>query len=243
MFQQDHFLFYSEKISDTHVALDEEEANHAFTVLRFTAGGIIAVTDGRGSLYSCVIEECTRRTCTARIVKKFYQPVPKPAMRFFVGLPEKDAFEELLLGLVPLGVVTIIPLVCRYCQKKWWDKLWDKQQDRYLKKMIVAAKQSWNAWVPELKKPRPFSEALSFIEGCCIVADEKGSTFNTLSPGSVPDTMSCFIGPPGGFSQEELSALKQRDSILIKLSGYRLRTELAAAILAGNIIQKFVIPE
>jgi 16S rRNA (uracil1498-N3)-methyltransferase len=109
--------------------------------------------------------------------------------------------------------------------------------------MIVAAKQSWNAWIPELKKPHEFSKALPLIEGCCIVADEKGKPFNTLSLASVPDTISCFIGPPGGFSEEELAILQQHDTILITLAKYRLRTELAAAILAGNILQKFVIPE
>jgi RsmE family RNA methyltransferase len=109
--------------------------------------------------------------------------------------------------------------------------------------MIIAAKQSWNTWIPELNKPEPFSEIISSINGFAIVADQNGTPFEALAlPINPPlEKISCCIGPPGGFSDEELSEMKTRNFVSLNLSPYRLRTELAATILAGAILQKCVL--
>ncbi len=237
----DHFLFFSTDISGEVLTLDPEESRHACSVLRVRAGDRIFVTDGTGHIYVCSIEQLDKRATQTKILEKKAQEPPKPAMQFFVGLPEKDAFEKVLTGLIPLGVMHITPVICNFCQKKWWKKNWEKQADRFRKKMIAAAKQSWNAWLPVLNKPATFEEARRSAQGLLFVADDQGETLDKYTSNNSCDSsnIACFIGPPGGFSAEELTMLKDRGVNPIKLSENRLRTELAAAILAGNVVQKF----
>ena len=237
----DHFLFFSTDVSEGIMRLDKEETRHAHSVLRLQKGDTIFVTNGTGRIFSCTIEYIGKESCVTRIIKEKVQELPKPAMHFFIGLTEKDSFEAALLGLVPLGVMHITPLECEYCQKKWWINKWEKHAQRFRNKMIAAAKQSWNAWLPALNKPVELDKALYMAKGLVFVADMHGETLDkSLDKLTLQDTVSCFIGPPEGFSAEELDGLKNHSASLIKLSDKRLRTELAATVLAGNIVQKFI---
>jgi 16S rRNA (uracil1498-N3)-methyltransferase len=234
----DHFLFFTDRVSGDALMLDTEEAYHASMVLRIQRGAKIFVTDGKGAIYFCAVEHIDSQQCTAGILEKRVQEPPKPAMHFFIGVPEKEAFENTFSGLVPLGVLHITPVVCRYCQKPWWRKQWEKHARRFTRKIISAAKQSWNAWLPVLHTPVSFETALAGAGDTLLVADDRGKPLGSFSKEVLPDRpLSCFTGPPGGFSIEEREMLLRKNAHFIKLSGQRLRTELAAAILAGNLVQ------
>jgi 16S rRNA (uracil1498-N3)-methyltransferase len=237
----DHFLFFSSEISNETLSLDTEQTRHAHTVLRIEQGDHIFVTDGKGAIYFCAVELIDTHTCTTHILERKIQEPPIPAMHFFIGLPEKDAFEAAIEGLVPLGVMHIIPMECQYCQKKWWTKQWERHVERFQKKIIAAVKQSWNAWMPVVLEPVSFAKALDMVSTHLVVADEQGVTLDQFSSRQHSDAViSCFVGPPGGFSPQERDALQRKNSYSVKLSGHRLRTELAATILAGNIVQTFM---
>ena len=237
----DHFLFFSTDVSEGSINLDKEETRHAYSVLRLQKEDTIFITDGKGRIYSCEIDHIEKESCKAKILTEKVQELPKPAMHFFIGLTEKEPFEAAIMGLVPLGVMHITPLECENCQKKWWMKKWEKHADRFRNKMIAAAKQSWNAWLPTLNKPIEFSMALTIMQGPIFVADMFGETLEkSLEKLTLQHTISCFIGPPEGLSSEELNALKQSGARLVKLTDRRLRTELAATVFAGNIVQKFI---
>lgn len=235
----DHFLFFSESVLDDYLILDHEQAKHAASVLRIEVGDIIFVTDGVGTIYTCKVEILEKRVGKAVIVEKKIQKKTIPHMHFYIGLPEKDAFEQALMGLVPLGVDQITPLVCSYCQKKWWLRKWDKHVERFKKKMIASAKQSWNTWLPSLNEPVEFSSVIDLINDFAIVADDKGTVLASQQSQSKNGPLSCFVGPPGGFSPEELFLLKDRDVVAVRLSDHRLRTELAATVLAGYVVNRY----
>jgi 16S rRNA (uracil1498-N3)-methyltransferase len=237
----DRFLFFSTDVSEGSINLDKEETRHAHSVLRLQNEDTIFITDGKGRIYSCVIEHIEKESCRTKILKEKVQELPKPAMHFFIGLTEKEPFEAAIMGLVPLGVMHVTPLECDNCQNKWWIKKWEKHRERFRNKMIAAAKQSWNAWLPTLNIPVKLDKAIGMLRGIVFIADMNGETLDkSINELTLQDTISCFIGPPEGFSQQELDALKQSSARLVKLADRRLRTELAATVFAGNIVQKFL---
>jgi 16S rRNA (uracil1498-N3)-methyltransferase len=240
----DEYLFFSDRITGDLVILDNEESWHMLDVLRIKIGSIVFVTDGIGHIYTCILENIEKKICKIRIHDKKIQEHSKPRMYFYIGIPEKDAFEIVLTELVPLGASKITPVTCTFCQKKWWTKKWEKHADRFRKKMITATKQSWNAWLPELSSPLDFENALEEKTGPCFFADANGIVLNDYSDVSgIPKEISCFVGPPGGFSLEEQAKLKASGAQEIKLSYHRLRTELAATVMASNVVQKFSVGE
>jgi 16S rRNA (uracil1498-N3)-methyltransferase len=180
------------------------------------------------------------------IVEILRQPTPSPFLRMFVGLPDREPFEEALPGLCALGAAEIVPLVCKYCQEQWW-RPWEKRLERLRRKMIAGIKQAQNPWLPHLREPRPFSEALHELEGQStgkpfgIVADPGGAALAPLLRTAGPiDRIDCFIGPPGGFSPEELAHFSSWNIQRVTLSRFRLRTELAAIASCAQIMQHFL---
>lgn len=233
----DHFLFYAENLDDDMVVLEGAEARHAVTALRGRAGNIIQVTDGRGAICRYEVASAATQRCELRVVQRMRQESPYPVLHLLVGLPERDAFERLIEGVVPLGVRTIGPLVCRSCQQKWWAGGWEKQRERLERKMIAGMKQARSAWLPELAAPVPIGEGLEVAGSFRLVADEEG-----CRPGEVGGEMTrfgsvtCLVGPPGGFSPEEQRAIERHGYRPLWLSANRLRTELAGVVMAASVM-------
>lgn len=238
---EEHILFFSEEISAGRVHLDQGETRHLRSVLRIETGDEIHVTDGRGTIYRCEVEVLEKRACTTRIVER-REPAPvRPRLHFYIGMPDKNPFEEVLSTLIPFGVASIVPVECGYCQSPWWARRWEKRRERFRRKMIAAAKQSWNAHLPELADPIGFQEALGAVSGRAVFADPDGMRAGEIAEGSgETEEFSCFVGPPGGFSPGEREGLREAGARGLWLSPYRLRTEHAAAAMAAVMRQEFV---
>lgn len=237
---EDHILFYSSNVSGDVLQLDQGETRHMKSVLRVGEGDTIYVTDGRGKIYHCRVKTISRDATTTQIIDSREFAPPRPPLDFYVGLPDKKPFETVLETLIPLGAHSITPVVCDYCQSPWWDRRWEKRRDRFTRKMIAAAKQSWNPHLPDLPDPVSLGKVLGQSASPPVFADPDGSTVTELSS-RVPadDGFSCFIGPPGGFSPEEKNVFQSADAYPLRLSPYRLRTEHAATVMAAVLVQEF----
>ncbi len=240
-----HHLFYSDIIDNGLIILDENETKHAQAVLRLGKMDTCYVTDGRGTVMQCRLEEFAGNKAKASIIDITEKQKPSPEIHLGVGLPEKKPFEEMLKNLPPLSIDSITPLVCEYCQRPWWERKWDKSHDRFRKKIIAASKQALNPFLTALNSPEELDEWLDSAVGSDIIiyADENGASMHEFSEKLSAhtemlercDRVWCLVGPPGGFSPTEISLLNSKDSSGIQLGRYRLRTELAAVALTVQV--------
>jgi 16S rRNA (uracil1498-N3)-methyltransferase len=232
-----HHLFFASRVADGTVYLDNEESRHAMSALRFSPGDPLVATDGSGSVYHCTIINRTPEALAAAIDKIDSVPKPECPVRMCIGLPDKDVFLELIEDCSALGATEIIPVACRYSQKGWWHS-WDNLVPRIRRKLIAGIKQSRNPWLPVCIEPQTVPEALAVCgDSFVIAADECGDNFAAVSGRMGPaSALSCFVGPPGGFSPDELGALKSGAAAFLSLSGNRLRTELASVVLCGAVM-------
>ena len=236
MTDPDHFLFFSSRIANGVAILDKEESRHVFSALRGSPGQTIRVTDGRGVVCECRISHGSATGAQAAVERIKVVPKATPEVRVCVGLPEKDEFEELAGNLASLGASMIVPMTCEYCQKPWW-RVWEKQESRLRNKMVAGIKQARAAWLPLLHSPQSFTDAIAESVGCPVLAaDENGASLDRGSHNlQQASLVSCFVGPPGGFSPKEIGALKSAGAVFVSLSGNRLRTQLAAVVLCGLV--------
>jgi 16S rRNA (uracil1498-N3)-methyltransferase len=242
MDNREHSLFFISSLENGRAFFSSEERHHALSVLRKDPSCGIHATDGKGNIYTCLLREGTLEADIGDMRK---QPAPRPLIHAFIGIPEREAFEETVTNLAALGMAKITPVVCRYCQEKWWIA-WEKHGERCQKKMVAGIKQSLNAWLPELTAPMEFGEALEMIRGYdskrCIVADAGGMSLESaIDLVTDPANVACFIGPPGGFSPGEMDTFKSLGFVFIKIANTRLRTELAAVVLCAQLISKSIV--
>jgi 16S rRNA (uracil1498-N3)-methyltransferase len=234
-----HFLFFALPPVNGMIMLDSDESRHAAGVLRYTVGDTIAIADGTGVIRQCTISQMNKKSLSAKVIKEVPFSGPQTEIRVFAGLPERPSFDSMLENIVPLGILRISPVICRFCQKRWWDD-WDKQKERLERKMIACCKQALLPRVPIIDAPIVFEKALKEDPSTTtwVIADEEGMS-NGLLRNAIQSqsVVHCFIGPPGGFSPEEIASFNSLNTIKVRLSDYRLRTELAAAMLVGAVKQ------
>lgn len=215
--------------------LDPAETAHAVRVLRLKQHQLFNVTDGRGQIFTCSLEQVNAAQAYGSIVQRQLLKPINTGIHLNIGIPERDALEKVVADCTAMGVQRITPVICDFSQEQWWKNAWPKHYERLKSKMISAMKQSLYPFLPSLDTPVTLQKALenSFVKK--ITADPESETFCTiLSTDDFP--VSCFIGPPGGYSLNELSLFKTHGSIMAKIAPTRLRTELAAIVLCAQLL-------
>jgi 16S rRNA (uracil1498-N3)-methyltransferase len=232
-----HFLFFARQITGNtaHVSLDEY--HHAVKALRLDPADLFNATDGCGSLFTCKNLVKSGNDAVAEIVSIAKKKREAAGTILYVGLPEKSAFEIILEHASALNIREIVPIVCDFCQEKWWDNTWEKLASRLNAVLVSGLKQSLSTWLPKLAKPFPFAGCLQKAPKPILYADMAGIKIAASLIQST-EPVSCFVGPPGGFSEQELGLLKDAGANGIALSPHRMRTELACIALASAVLQR-----
>lgn len=230
-------LFYAPDLSAdrSQITLDGAEAVHMVKARRLREGDQVLLTNGAGGMAQAVIAEVTERGKAVRLQVENHtrQPAPKREIRLYVAMPKGDRQTTLIDMATQLGVSAIVPLNTRYSVVKPNEKA----MARWQRQVLEAAKQSRRAWFPVVTPPLDFFQALeqATSESVCVVLDQRGKPLSEMA-GQLNTTavIPIFIGPEGGFSDEELTALRTSNALEISVGAHILRIETAAvAIIAA----------
>ena len=234
-------LFFSTRTEGKICYLETEEAQHCVKVLRHKTGDVIYVINGQGTLYECILTECSPKGAVAKILDE------KPgwgshAYNLTLAVcPTKnnDRFEWFVEKAVELGVDRIVPVIGDRSERKVY------KTDRAARIALSAAKQSLKAAVPEIAEPitvrefiRSAGQGLRLIAYCFEGETERISVKDALGSGEREITI--LIGPEGDFSPEEAALAVENGFKPIHLGPSRLRTETAAVTAAAAVYFTFL---
>ena len=205
--------------------LPREEAEHAVRVLRLRDGDLVHLVDGKGLRVLAALIDAEARSCTAAVQAVVPSSIPVlPAIHLAVAPTKQiDRFEWLLEKCTELGVQRITPLLTERTERA------HLRQDRLLKVLVGAMKQSQRDHLPRLDAPTPLADLLSAplppqrFFGYCL--GEHRSLMAAYAPGQ---EALVAIGPEGDFSPEEAEKLARQQFAGVSLGAARLRTETAA---------------
>ena len=226
-------LFYTPKLQHQIHILSEEESKHCTRVLRLSEGNIIYLTDGKGLFCEAVIKDANPKACAIEIIKKT-QEYRKPDFRLSIAIaPTKniERFEWFLEKVTEIGIDKVIPMICRYSERK------EIKPDRLEKVIVSAMKQSQKAYLPELSPIQQYKDFIikpfegdKFIAHC--INGEKKLFRNLVKQGG--NTL-ILIGPEGDFSAEEVDMAISHGFMPISLGDSRLRTETAGVVACHTV--------
>ncbi|HEX2957644.1 MAG TPA: RsmE family RNA methyltransferase [Chitinispirillaceae bacterium] len=239
MKSSDHFLFHCPTPPvDSTLILDHQESHHALNVLRLQPDDSIQITDGKGTIYNCIVTRTDTMHLTASIVdsRSFRRTV---AIHLLIALPDRDPFESAITECTALGVSRITPVIAEHCQKPWWKYSWEKHRERFMTKIMVSMKQSLFPFLPTLDDPLTLEKSLELCKSPVLLADQDGTPLTTLCLNQTRE-LSCFIGPPGGFSDNEIVLLSNNSAIKVKIGEPRFRTELAAVVICSQLFGMYL---
>ncbi|MDE5878976.1 MAG: 16S rRNA (uracil(1498)-N(3))-methyltransferase [Desulfovibrio sp.] len=214
------------------VTLDGQEAAHV-RVLRLKPGDAALLLDGCGRLGRCELVAVGRRE--ARLALLGWSSLPRPRSRAVVALALSKAVRRgfFMEKAVELGAAGVWLWQADHSQ----GRLPENAAAACLGQMIAGAKQCGNPWLPEVRALTGIGEVVELAAGADfrLLPWERQEGVPMLEPGMAgrPGLTVYAIGPEGGFSPRELSALKGGDFAPVSLGGRILRCETAAALCLG----------
>lgn len=141
--------------------------------------------------------------------------------------------ELIIQKAVELGVSGIIPVASRRCVVKLEEKKAAARRQRWQGIAEAAAKQSRRGIIPEVCRVTDFREAVRMAAHMDVRLipyelaegmDKTRALIDGIRPGQ---SVAVFIGPEGGFEQEEISLAAENGIEAITLGRRILRTETA----------------
>lgn len=228
---------------DNQICITGKDVNHIKNVLRMRPGERVLISNGMDREYTCVIQELLPEQVNLRI-----EDIDGPArelpvkVTLFQGLPKSDKMEMVIQKMVELGAYEIVPVATKRCVVKLDEKKVAAKTKRWNLISESAAKQSKRGIVPKVTEPVSFKKALEMAEAMDMLlipyeeAKDMERTREILSKIQQDMTIGVFIGPEGGFSQEEVALATEYGANAITLGKRILRTETAGMALMSVIM-------
>ena len=238
------FFVEPSQIQGTRVVIVGSDVNHIKNVLRMQPGEEIAVSNGEdGKEYRCGIEELNEDeiVCTLRFIKEDGVELPSK-IYLFQGLPKADKMELIVQKAVELGVYEIIPVSTKRAVVKLDEKKAKSKISRWQTIAEAAAKQSKRRIVPQIHNVMSFKEAVNYAKDMQVkiipyeLAEGMEKTrelIGSLKPGQ---DIAIFIGPEGGFEENEIQIALENGIEPITLGKRILRTETAGFTVLSWIV-------
>lgn len=221
-------------IRENKIFMQGSDVNHIRNVLRMKPGEDVRVNDGRGKTYLCCISSYEEQTAVLDILKELDSDTELPSrIILFQGLPKGDKMEWIVQKAVELGAYSIVPFAAKRSVVKLDEKKAAKKQARWQLIAKGAAEQSGRGIIPEVSTVRTFAEALGMAGELDVVLipyeQEEGmkETARVLENIECGQSVGIFIGPEGGFEEEEVERAKEAGAYAITLGKRILRTETA----------------
>ena len=203
--------------------LPEGEARHVLKVLRGRDGDPLEVVDADGRLFLAELGAGDE----ARVLEVLegYEEV---GLSLYQAVPKGGRMDLVVEKATEVGATRIVPLLT----ERGLVRPGDAKVGRWRRVAEAAARQSLRMVVPEVAQPVSFSEAVREAGGEGVLLHNEPDLGPLEAVVSAPASL--FVGPEGGWSEEELQAAEEAGLALAQLGPYRLRSETAGVVAAAR---------
>ncbi|MGP1486637.1 MAG: 16S rRNA (uracil(1498)-N(3))-methyltransferase [Peptostreptococcus stomatis] len=231
-------------LGDKTLYIEGEDVKHISKVLRYNQGDEIEVCDSNKHEYLCRIESIDKTRINLSIVEEIdINRESRVRVSLYQGLPKSTKMEIILQKLTEAGVDEIVLVNTRRSVVNIKGDKADKKFDRWERIIYEAAKQCKRGLIPKLRGILSFEEALEDMGkndiNICPYEDEKSlgikEALQTDLVKNIIDKkdevrVGIFIGPEGGFTQEENDMVKEAGIASVTMGPRIFRTETASIV-------------
>ncbi len=220
-----HNFFISERIGDSReVSVTDPNLLHQWLkVFRLGKGSGVVLLDNSGlEFVSQFISLSKARAELLILERRKNKHIPAREIFLHQSLVKKDAFEWIAEKATELGVSGIVPILSDRSEKK------NLNARRVQKIMKEASEQSGRGTLPTLMGTHTLSSAISLCEGNALVFHPDAEKFSLENFSAEKEkALSLFIGPEGGWSENEIEMFREAKIPLVSLGSPTLKAETA----------------
>ncbi len=248
-------LYYREDLSPQDfqlgsvIGLIGDEGRHAVRVSRLRVGEEISIGDGAGSVADGQVIRVDRDSCDIRVTQVRHARADAAVQLVLVqALAKGDRDERAVEQATEFGVDRIVPWQAQRSVSRWDDTKAARGVTKWQRVAREAAKQSLRARIPVVEDPVALAQLTAW-------ASQPATHMLVLHPrGERKLSQWCrelqspqgecvvVIGPEGGMSDAELTALASAGAEVLQLGDTVLRTSSAgpaALVLLNQALQRW----
>jgi 16S rRNA (uracil1498-N3)-methyltransferase len=224
------------------IILDEFSSHHALRVMRVKVDDFLVLFNGDGFEYRGRVSDINKKTINVEILSKEKNNSESPInINLFQSISSNEKMDMVIQKATELGVSSIQPIFTSRSTIKLSLDRTKKRVIHWKQVSISACEQSGRSKIPTIKSPIVFDQISEGIKtnslNLLLHPDNLEESSNL--PNEYSGDINIFIGPEGGFSQDEALLLKKQNCINIQLGTRILRTETAPLAIIAILQYKY----
>ena len=225
------------------IILDEFSSHHALRVMRVKVDDFLILFNGDGFEYRGRVSDINKKTINVEILSKEKKNNESPInINLFQSISSNEKMDMVIQKATELGVSSIQPIFTSRSTIKLSLDRTKKRLIHWKQVSISACEQSGRSKIPTIKSPIEFdqiSEGIKTTNSLNLLLHPDNLEESSNLPNEYSGDINIFIGPEGGFSQDEVLLLKKQNCINIQLGPRILRTETAPLAIIAILQYKY----
>lgn len=228
---------FLEDLTAAELRISGQDARHLAYALRARRGDRIRAVDRAGNCAVVELIDFNNDSVKARRISELGKVIAERKIILADCLPKQNRFETIIEKATELGVDKIIPLISERTIARPKDKL-----ERWRRIAKEAAEQCGRDTIPEIGDVRKLDDWLKEIAALkeswlflfCWELEKDTTVREVLTAHEISNVV-VLIGPEGGFSEREVSAIKSAGGVSASLGSRILKTDTAAISVLAMI--------
>ena len=227
------------QISEDTIRINESERHHLLNVLRLRVDDQVEVFDGVGNRYIASLCDTRTSPLQAKILQHQFHPHIPPYITLFQGLPKFDKMDLIVQKTTEIGVNEIAPMICQRSIPK--SVVQEKRTVRWQRIANEAAKQCKRPQFARVCAPQGLEECLGRVYHLDLLillweGEKRQGLKEILRNHGEAKSVGLFVGPEGGFTDEEVELAVQNGCLSATCGDNILRTETAAIVSVASVM-------
>jgi len=222
--------------SGAEVALDRDQSNYLFNVLRLPEGASVLLFNGRDGEWRSSVSKAGKRGGALHIAEQARAQTAATDLHLLFAPLKHARLDYLVQKAVEMGVSRIQPVITQHTQ------VTRVNVERMRANVVEAAQQCGVLSLADVDEPVRFAEMLEGLEPTrllvfCDEDAEMRDPIEALAQARPAGPLAVLLGPEGGFSEAEREALVNRGHVLRVSLGPRILRADTAAVAALALVQ------
>ena len=220
--------------------LGSDEASHLTRVMRLGVGAEIEVFDGRGGMYLARVADVSRQRVDVQLVEQV-APAPEPGLSvtLVMSVLKGDKMDDVVRDAVMMGVSAIHPVVTTRAAVTVAALVRGRRTARWQRIAVSSAKQCGRAVLPPIEEPVSLGAWLGRPAHEPTLVLVEPSVGGGRVPSDVPAarTARVIVGPEGGWTPEEITAITSAGAVPVTLGARTLRADAVALVALAALFE------
>ncbi len=232
-----HRFYFNEVDKDSEfIEFSGEISHQIINVLRMKSSDLVEVFNGEGlNAITKINVENSGTKVIAKVISQKNVLESNLKIDVYQSIIKSSKLELTIEKLTELGISSFTPIITERSQKKDIISLSDNKINRLKKISIESAEQSGKSFVPEIRNIEKFANLLmdkNLNNPFLFYENNEGSeSLNDINLNEYKDSnLSIFIGPVGGFSENEINLSRDSGFRIVNIGDTILKSDTAAIV-------------